>query len=1089
MASNLSKCHPTPSRLVFHGGALITNARLAPSVIFDAQTAFPAFREGLRMVDGIHLKKAYHEIVNQPWPAEIQTPESPDFLLDDVDIESYREPIANGLQNIFIAFHNRSNEERPIQLRIQTDVHWHVVDGACWDRRLVDAGAFLSAAPVGVRPIALSPVTSQAVRLCAGSTMASLPGHGESAPNGIDRLVLLCASGRRVAKLFDEVPKGARISFSAPFVGEEHNAFRSELSHVIEEIDQNGGLATILFKGRAGVGKSRVISEALRSSCAGSRYPIVTHTFDSVGPDAIPRELRDGILNLFKSTEKPEWVGACTSLASLMRILFDVLGRQDETLTSGRTPVIVLEDLHNAGPALRKELRSAISTVTANRRIILILSGRTDEEVSNPDYRAFLADLSSITLPSANDKIRVHDIRPLSRSDAHIFVRSIVEGIDDTSVERIVNLSGEIPNIIIQYLEYLLDSYLINIVSSGLLSITDPVRFSIRLGELPDSVAQIYAGRFRLLAGISCGASVQDALLAAAFFGSHVPVEICNLADEDSRQTIEEELIARGFLRHPRVDALFGSTPSSPFLEWGHESIKLFFRNLARCHIQGLDEIATRSKRMDDIISRFDQAATRLYHTSSAFAKLDRLSSGAVAVLAGAELKAKDAFGPMMTLIRSLESFSTIDGIDTGYFEHIDYAVELLRRTAPSDDQLLARLLLTKAYIGAFHLSLRFAVEADRFGQHILLASKWGQGVKEWCSFWLNTVLAHVYMDAGDVGEALARLLMLETALQLHDSLSGDPRLIFETHNCLRLLYTYTNFGELAAIHGQLADRAAQDAGKQKGNERAATELIGMGLGDEALRFFLTDPARNRELNLRCQQENVARGSDRHQWHAMASVAASHLLLHLNDDPWLADTELETDNLINSVKAKQYYSIVPRLHLLHATLAYARGRVAATAGQTDRAHSFFDDGLNRADQGVEAAIVCEVGYILWQLRNLKAVILKRRGDDESAALELRTAMKNLESSSLTFMGDSGVVSAAPIVIANYLKAYVDPDAIMQSRMSAFHKIRSYDWGSDSGFAAVRSFAAQYHHVIQSTKVVPQGIILDEPTMLGVVCWF
>lgn len=1118
VSGNLSKSQDTidpdtPSR--YQGAALVTNAHLAPSAHWSVCEYLAAFRDGLVIVDGVLLQK-HCERAGMEWPKDIGiSPPKTSPLLDDIEFFKGDEELDHiGLINLFYTFYNRSDKERPLEVRLLNNEHWNLVDGHGLDRRELSGSDIATAA--GVRPMVLRPWESRTVRLCGAPAVGWLDETSdrsdarEALHGALSRLEIVCASGREIAPM-DATTRYTRFIFEPRLSGAMHQQEVQHLHRFVADAGSRDGVSIILLDGKAGVGKSRVIREMCKMLPKGGRFKTGRCVVEPGGGvnEAALADARKRFAGTYPHHATPVWADEKLSVEDLLSAVCAPDQKRH------RCPVFCLEDAHNASEELLQRFRGLTRAKGSPCRAIILLSARDDDE----GYEALVGALgisdgspSSNEVPTSNEADRGGDtprspvrvsrrtVPELTDDAAHQMIASIIPGIDDASIDRILELSGPIPHHIVQCIEHLLDDALVSVMSRATLSITDAFTFTVRLKELPGSMLKLYASRFAKLRDTNHGSAAQDVLIAIAL-GAPMDEGAFGIVG-GAAEWARTRLFDRGFLRHPDW------APEQ--IEWGHESFLLFFRNVLRDAVQALPTKAERMVAVAPVVERITDAARRLHADRDAFAKLDGLVQGAVTFLIGDAHTARDRFSDMLAEIRAINTFSTTD-LKTEYYDFIDYAVAMERDTENPDPELLIRLIPAKGYIGAFNKSLAYAVQADEFGQHVLQAVALSESQKRWGCFWLDSIIGHVYMDAGRLGAALERMLELQGRLHFIPEYRDDQRLIFEIHNCLRLLYTYANFGVLSELHGRLADEAATRHRKDLVAERASTGaeggecliasrneplhgLVGMGLGDEALRHFLTDPARCLALNQESLGLSQSDGTRRHVRHGIASVIACQLAARRGDRAWLKERDREIAELIEECESDKYMSIIPRLHLLRATLLYldavATEAEVEAAGEPDiAAERLFRHSLLQAKLGLDACTLHVVGYISWQIRNLNAVIAMRRKRIDVAVAELETAMELLRNEDLFFMGDDGLISVAPVVIANYLTVPAITNQRRRARLASIRGFATYPWKELGSFTEIQEFARKYHHVVRRLPETPPGLIIDERAKMAVVCWF
>ncbi|WP_106816722.1 helix-turn-helix transcriptional regulator [Microbacterium timonense] len=321
----------------------------------------------------------------------------------------------------------------------------------------------------------------------------------------------------------------------------------TELATLLEAFDdgENGVPRTVIVRGEAGVGKTRLVQEFLAviapgslatATPAGEGLVIAFGQCVDLGPIGAPfgpvrRVLRD--LHAAVGTEAlREAAGSAAAIASLAAL---VPGIADETpesdepagafaeaievllerLSQRRHLVVILEDLQWADAATMALLKTLASTLRG-RRLTLVATYRSDDIDRFHPLRPVLAELDR-----TRSVVRV-EVSPLTPDEVAEQVAQLAPGFDPRMIEALAERSGGIPFLV----EELVD-----------------------LGDraLPDTLRELVLARYARL-----GDDAQQIVRAMAAGGMHVDDDVLaavTAIDEQARdQAVREAIDTRVIL-------------------------------------------------------------------------------------------------------------------------------------------------------------------------------------------------------------------------------------------------------------------------------------------------------------------------------------------------------------------------------------------------------------------------------------------------------------------------------------------------------------------------------------------------------------
>jgi len=1082
MASNLARIQDLEADHVF----IVTNAHFAPSSQVDAHDKFRGLRDRLHFVEGRAFRH-WCDLHAVPWPDVVaiinpsnERASKDGNLLVEANSIAVRET-GGQIQMFSMAFRNLDTVPRTVVVFATSDIEWRFTD-----RNPLDVAAIDLFEPqdgdgqVPRKTLVIPPWGSRALRLSGRFT-------NDQTQIGLNRAMVRGDKqdgARIVAEVGGEhIPLFAglrpiRIVFRPRFVGQHNIRLRSELAPLflgIEKGTRPARLQLIHIRGGAGVGKSRLVDEILPPIGGASHLVVLEHTISSEdGNEKLSRDHWIAIRKLLAPhcLSHASILDDITDLASL----FDLLSgsfQQVSTLANWGAVIVVIEDLHNAEPDVFEALeRLQRRDHALNVGIFIVLTGRDDDSYINPEYRRFSVELQTHPVGQGVEMPVQRSLGELTTAEAKMMIGDLVEGIQGGGVDRIFSLSGAVPHHIVQCVEYLLDASLVAIAHRDTLSIIDPLTFELRIATLPPSMNALLATRFEVIGQWTGerGLAAQNAILAATVFGTRFPKEVGGLIEGVCASEIVQELEDRRFFsRAPGDDRN---------LQWHHENLLLFFDTHRRAKAQRLC-IAESAGPLGDM---FVDNARLIRRSSALWERLTLASRGDIATLLDDMPLARECFSEICDSALEVRTFNTLDAKPVHY-QHIEYVVAALRDEHPERrDELIWRLIVLKAFIGAYYKGLRHETEAYEYGMRALPLLGLSVQNMERGQRWLLTIDAQVHLDSGFVGAALDRLLRLQHLIQLDTALGGhtDLDIQFDLYNSLRLLFTYTNFRELADCNGKLARECLRLS--------SLGQLEAVDLGDHALFVMLTDRRRCIALLEEALEIEPSRNTMRHSWHCEFSLLAALLPDQVGDAAALEAADTRATEIWRECELEGYRSILPRTYLLRAVIAYLLGRGCQNPYDLER---HMDAALAIADQGLNACEAYSIGHIAWQIYNLKAAIHGRRSEWKAATDEMKSAIARMDNDGLTFMGRDGLTSVAPQIFANFVKL-ADSHVSDREALSLLSKLRGFDsyrWNDAAYLHEAKAHAAKYHHIVLGFAHQPDWLLLDDVTGISITCWF
>lgn len=1062
----------------YRGIVVMTNAAITECAYFRL-TAYHREKQNLVILDGSTLTAICAQIGLCP-PADFKLPQSHIKPYDE-----FKRRVATDrgrALEISYIFYNRSAVPQRVEITSQSQGSWLVWEV---DRANAADGSERPQRNVAIQPIALGPWSSRAVRLEAVPAFEALSDDGTEAPPLRFVLSTQSADGEPVeTDLVPSLPFQHGI-FAPPFVGKAHEALVEDFCAKLKDFreaphDVPRKPLVLPLLGAAGTGKSRVMAEFQSKFETDNpfRATFLTYIFKrNGGPEAKLSETSRGLSQFLKifnfKHRKAVYEG---TIIDLMKLLIS----SDASVIEGTaTPVIVLEDVHNGDEAVLVQISELLKAEAATALAVMVV-GRNDDSFldANLAYATFRQ-----TLPH-----RPFKLPDLTDEEARKLVRLIIPEILPSAERSILRLAANRPQFVVQVIHHLLDTGLVALLTNRRsVSIIDAPTFRERVETLPHKIDELMMRRFENLGAMGrVGRGAQWALVAAALHGTAPQKSVVQLVkslrgSSGDAAAVLWELRDRGY---------FGAdTDARDTLAWAHESIFLFFRNRLREYVRAL---SLGDLPHDNLVGQclHELARDQLLKPDCPSPPPSGLWRAALQSLAGDIDDALNGFDHILSLLGVMRQYSSVE-LENEYYPFIEYAILCLLRRTDVDAHLVARLALGKAAMGAFRISLAEGRQSYEYGRKLAALASLA-GYAGLMRFWLDQIITHQEHDSGRTALALPKLLGLRN--RLDDGTAPDGldkgerlRLAYDIHNSLRMSFHRTNFPELSASHGRIADEIALEADQllppgPDGSIDSGQLLHPITYGDAAFRHYYTDPQECLRQN-RAGEELCRKADNKH--HIVnygASLISCQLRSHRKDKPQLRAWDAEVSGWIQDCQRTQQPPL-PRLYLLRAGMSFLLG-LNEEDGSTAQ-NDCFEAALSHADLGLDLSLELSVGYVSWQIHNLKAMIAGRTAPYTGMRKQLATALEQIDKDGLLFMGNESMTSAVPLIIANCIKKL--DEVYVRSFVARIHGIHPYGWGRPEEWRKVQATAERFHHCIPSYGEV-ENLIVDSKTNLAFTCW-
>lgn len=553
------------------------------------------------------------------------------------------------------------------------------------------------------------------------------------------------------------------LTFDSPMLGEIHERIKQELYNLLTD---GGDQRVVWLTGPAGVGKTRILREALRPF-EGTRFR--TGTIKIPLPNS-----NDKLGELLVTLYGPAEVLSQGTFAQRLEAFLHTVAGQADT-------IVVIEDLHNAGAdVLTVFLRAVNEEWLAGTSVYLILTGRDDGTVTSTDYLSFLGHMSS----KVRSTLMTRTVGPLSSNDAENLVKAILFDAPEAAIKQIVRLSECTPYVIVEVIQHLLDRRIVEIVQRRTVSVLQP-ELLYRPDALPPTVGALHEARLAALWDAPLGQLAAQLLGMLSFFGQDIDDAISRpLLDGLDDSGIWELLEQRRFV----------FTDGRGRRSFAHENLFLHVRRWVRSGVQGAS------------------VADAMLSHPMVCKSLPSFDHGELLYIAGRFDDAWPLFDEIWARLGTITNFSS-EEIDKRYFPYLEPIVSMASRRSQASERLIGTCL-SAAYMGVHNFPI--AVGVDACDRATAWLTKWTRGGPErrTAQLKIRQLRAHAFQNMGRT--ALALKEMLEIEADLMQSPIPDRALEFDLYDRLQEYYRKVNHRKMSDFYGLLAEQAMTASGDER---------------------------------------------------------------------------------------------------------------------------------------------------------------------------------------------------------------------------------------------------------------------------------
>lgn len=715
--------------------------------------------------------------------------------------------------------------------------------------------------------------------------------------------------------------------FETPLVGQQHKDLINLLS---ENILNNFKKIFIHIHGEAGIGKTRI-------------------------KDEIIKRVQDCGIDIFQfrcienqNNDKKDFISFMQKKG-----IINSLGKQYSRY------IVVLEDFHYASRCLIDYIIECSNPAKIfPTPISFIILGRSDDTIYNKEYIRFTE------FSKKSQYIFEKEIQKLTSTDCIALIKTIIKEVPQKVLDDICYAAENNPFYIIQFIEYLLESKLINIANRNTVGIINATTFRQKI-YIPHSIEELLEKRINLLKE-RIGMLAYDFLFVLAFKKNICACEIFDelfVLDENAK----EYLLQHHFVKND-------SSEQNVIFE--HENIYRYCTKL----------IST-SQNSNELFKK-------IYKTDIVFKSLNIFEKGKVYYKN--ELY-DDAINCYQEIIKQIRLFDNVAAINLPYhyLDYIDdiYDISLKR----GDYEICEKSILSVLYISLHNItnghanqninSIEKKLQENHKNNHKLQIS-------------YKQMKMHYYMQCGNNLKALqlgTELLAIERYSN-SDLFSEDVR--FNLFDRMSSLYNQLNHKELAMRYNELAFNIAK---KEKNDTFYALSYM-----TASKICFFYDTEKSLEYMKNAQNFISCAQNTRLSCHNTLSIISAKLLSKTNaDKDALLQAVTEQLNIANKI---QYPIAQIRSYYLMAVLLYT---------QLPKTNE-WDLIISYLDKAIELCIYNASIKLLPNIYNMKAIIANNLNKNTDLVFKYyNTMLLYLKHQNQLFLGNFDFTYSNVINLTNY----------------------------------------------------------------------
>lgn len=767
-------------------------------------------------------------------------------------------------------------------------------------------------------------------------------------------------------------------NFELPLTGEAHKNIIDQIS---ESIFTKDNFVWFNLYGEAGIGKTRVINEICKKINE-KGINILSYLCSNNCKNNFER-LKNRISQNFKKT---------ISSNNFIGFFKEIEDKYEKT-------VLIIEDIHNAD----KEFIAMLSKLSNNKdkkniQLVLITAGRDDYTVFNEDYFSLLDEIKEKT----SNNIFSYIIKPFKDNECKMLIKQIIKDIPNNVMKKLYSSSQNNPFYLVQFIEYLLEINIVNLLNRNTVGIPNIQTFAQKL-YIPVQIENLLKRRLSNLKMSALGQKLCDFLFMASMYGIEFPRELFYLYFSDDELDNTNVLFKSHFIN------LSGKKDT---LKFDHETIYLFFRE-QRKSLKLCQEICNKPQIFE------------LYPDTT---------KGIIYCITGQFSLAEKELQNPITEIKNMSNVSS-ENISPEYFDTLNYIYEYFKYN--KDYDLMKRTLLCKVYIAMHNLAMGRAlntfIEVNDFkdknhseDQHFITE--------------LKQLEASFYLSVGLISksEGLMNELIAE---ERQNPVIFNDETRYNLYERAASLSIHLNHLEPALAYNHLSFELAE---KMNNNKLKALSKI-----NEAKAYFFIDAEKS--LNLIKEADSYLKEDFvlRINCHNQLGMLTTKIILSDTSDDEIKDFINQAEKLLKLSLDIKYPLDIIRSHYILAILNFI-------SNPKD-----IENCKRHIECGIEASIRFGILKIVPSIYCLKALVaIYEKQNKDYIAQIFNTMIDYLSQQDLLFLGNLDFTYANIILLTNYL-IFLEENAFENKMYEFLQRITYYGYSAKCDFQCDKHPDCQY----------------------------
>ena len=755
-------------------------------------------------------------------------------------------------------------------------------------------------------------------------------------------------------------------NFELPFTGSKHKEI---VDHIRDKISNASSFQWINLYGEAGIGKTRIIEELTRKFLQ-TDVRILYFTCENTKMSTFDNLLKYITKKLNKKI-----------VANNIKELFADLN--DELLWT----IVVVEDIHNADEEFLRMLQELVKEKDLEFSIIFITAGRDDYTVYNELYFSFLESLK-ISMPFYMYNCQVS---PLTDIECTNLIKRIIKDIPMGALEHIRVASRNNPFFLVQFIEYLLETKMVNLLNRNTVGIPNIHTFSEKM-YIPKGVEEIIEMRFKVLEQFSSGTKLQSFLIAAALYGIRFPQKLLLTYFGEIEYTDIETLFCNHFLKYT----------DNEMVQFDHETLYLFIKNIKK-------------KKREEI-----EIATYIYSNLELFEIYTELKQGIILYKVKKYSRAKEKFILPIQEIIAMDNVSC-ENISPQYYEYFEYIYDIAKKE--KDINFMKKVIRAKIYVAMHNLAIGQARKA--FEEAFILIEK-NHSSDEQLYYEIKQLQASHFLHIGMISKA--RGLMFELlAIERITPDKFDDDIRFNLFERAASLYIHTNHINPAIEYNNLAYKLADKMDNDK--LRALTKI------NEAKIWFFSDTKKSYEIMQEAKEYLKKRNVPRIECHNELGLLTAEMVKTGCDKVSVKNYIPKAEKLLKKSVEINYPLDIIRSHFILTVLYYMQNEESLVMSK------------KHIEAGIDASIRYGILKLVGNFYNLKALIAMKEEQNLDYITSLYDTMIDyLKQEDLLFLGNLDFTYSNIILLTNYVM-FLNENELESKKYQFLSQITYY--GSDT----------------------------------------